>query len=566
MSEFKEIIDKFNQKIIGKSWKLKYDSIFFRIQPEKYYNNGKLRNRDSIVVDGMIQRNKLLDNNQQLQIFKCIQFIYEIVESDTSKKEYNLNIFTNKEKKTLKIIAHSLSRKVNNKMGHYDNNRAIVFKITINKIEINMYIGTSNDYTYLHFIDVLPSIQLSRVETIKLLQQENIPIVISKKPSNYPSGISPLLKIVKNYFYFEGDTPTTEQLNNAKEESKIACDIKYNKFNSNCKKLDIRYCKPIRNIRQKKNALDNCQLSAKNKYREILKDKIRWVKDPNNIENENNFSNKIRVDKNNLENELITKCKSMHLGNFNDYQSHNTNNIISDENIKLVLNKYKLNANTSNIYPKTNPNAGDYNKEYAIFTDEDTINYKNVHPFLECKEDSYKLFKKICHDYSLADNEDAAQLVMPRKCNLQGLRSLLEECKKKNKEGQGDQFSNNDLRNMLPYNLTTLDEGEEKNGLCNNVKIDSYSVDKTFEIWQKIWNEHSEDLDEVARISNMTIKNEKEYLDETEAARDNYIHSINKFEEINSKKNCYLQGKDFVGIGNGSDGGDCGDQLPCICI
>ena len=151
---------------------------------------------------------------------------------------------------------------------------------------------------------------------------------------------------------------------------------------------------------------------------------------------------------------------------------------------------------------------------------------------------------------------------MPRKCNLQGLRSLLEECKKKNKEGQGDQFSNNDLRNMLPYNLTTLDEGEEKNGLCNNVKIDSYSVDKTFEIWQKIWNEHSEDLDEVARISNMTIKNEKEYLDETEAARDNYIHSINKFEEINSKKNCYLQGKDFVGIGNGSDGGDCGDQLP----
>ena len=348
-------------------------------------------------------------------------------------------------------------------------------------------------------------------------------------------------------------------------------------------------------------------MSAKKTYENEMINNVEWVKDIGNIDNSGNVSDVIGIDKNNLEDEMINNCSGMNLGDVGMMDIENKAKFLNNSNLQKVLEYYKK---KSPEYPKNDENSDNYDTDSAIYKSEDKY-YKNIHPLKECKEDSYKFLKKLCNSYSLPDHTDPAYMVMPRKCNLQGLVGLLDVCSVRNNprsvngtkckdlstEGENSECEknknciiknkqegekiiskecinypgsestekgiNNYLQRILPYDENL---GENKGyGLCNNVKMDTMGVDGTIDIWQKMWNEHNESLNEIGNITKKFIENETGVLKKTLNLRRFYEDNLNSLNDINEKKTCYLLGKEYLGKNQeAADKNGCGKQLSLL--
>ena len=345
-------------------------------------------------------------------------------------------------------------------------------------------------------------------------------------------------------------------------------------------------------------------MAAKKSYEKNLASSLRWVKNVNNIDNSGNVADIIGIDKNNLENDMLNYCAGMNLGKVGLMNLENNKTLLNNPNLKKILKYYK--DKTDSEYPKTDESLENYNLNTGVYKSEDKY-YKNVHPLKECKEDSYKFMKKLCKDYSLPDHTDPAYMVMPRKCNLQGITSLLDvcsvrnrsrpitgnECQKlstegedneceKNKEciienisknnkisskcinspgtkkGEEEKGIDNELQRILPYNEVF---GDDSTGLCNNVKMDSMGVDGSIAVWLEMWNNHNKSLDEIGKITEKFIENESSVLRKTLDLRKFYEDNLNKINEINKKKNCYVMGKKYLGNQDNGIGDGCGESL-----
>ena len=571
-------INNFIDRVTGNTWKIDQFSLFEEAFPHDEYNNGLL-NHDYF-NRSYKRKNYFFPIHQKKQIFKNLKNKYQITKksSVSSDLDYTLYIFNNisftKYDLRMGTIHQSDATTNKNYINRYDDKIIFKFQITISGELHDIYIATSANGYELHFI----AFNLS-LEQVNILQKINIPVFIGKgfyfDKQHYES--IPLVPIISNISF---DGPNAEDIENAKDKAIKSCNKSYNSYNFNCKihNPPFEYCEPIKEPVSRRIAINNCKMASKNTYEKELSNSLRWLKDPYNIDNSGNVADVIGIDKNNLENDMLNYCAGMNLGKVGLMNIKNNEEILKNENLKKVLEYYKKKTNSE--YPKMDENSENYNSNTGSYKYEDKY-YKNIHPLKECKEDSYKFMKKLCKSYSLPDHTDPAYMVMPRKCNLQGIVSLLDVCSVRNRrqpvtgnvceklstEGEDNACEknkdclvenisenkkiiskkcinspgtkseekgiNNDLQRILPYDE---DFGDEGSGLCNNVKMDSMGVDGTINIWEKMWKDHNQSLDEIGKITEKFITNESSVLRQTLDLRKFYEDNLNEINEINKKK------------------------------
>lgn len=474
----------------------------------------------------------------------------------------------------------------------YSQNMLLKFNILDNNLRITgkyfyMGIRTVDGMQVITFDGELLPKELA-AEPFSIMDLQNLGIPIFKFDLSTEKRNQSIYLIPYNYGTTEIAPSNTIDIINAKKSAEKKCIKQMNRIHTmdqNCKCIDTstglnsdncpnkinlsddnitlpKYCSYLSNANSElQRSISSCQTGAINIYEDEIKNinpgnrniYDRWLKSEANDDNLKNVSNDLGNKYKNINNELMTKCPLMKLGLNGVINNDLRNTVIQDDLVNKVIDKYIENKDEFGLeinYDRTKPENFNIldNGEY----------YSNLHPLKECKYDSYKLMEQICQDYSLPTDDDPTAFVLPKKCNITDLKTLINECNVKNQAEVPGTTENDILERILPYNF----EIEETTGKCNNIKMDTLGLDNTVETWSRMWKEHNGSIERIGNLLNQTIVYEARYLKDKSKSIDIYETSLDTLDTINQKKNCALLGRTWTGLPNEPDDGtNCGEKL-----